>query len=513
MNDQPDVFLDPGDLVASSGSGSDIYANEDWLFVSARGHPLGSVAAGKVDIWKLSESGYELNQILQPTACSTAGFGGCSFGVSIASEGEWLAVGSFGGEVTQPETTGLVHLYHLDGDQWELHEILRPIPGPPGVGTGFGTGLAISGGNLFAGAGLLMNPAGPRGAVHRYELSHAAGATYAETLSPPAQSDEIMGSVVAAHPNRVAAGAVFSSGSVSIYDRSLSGWECVQVLERPLGNDDALSFGRAIEFSEDGNTLFVSDASVVPNEDDGRVYVYGWNKTAREYELSQTLEGREGSTQSLLGNQFGRSLRTSGRFLAIGSPTQAVNGRLIGCCEVYEQEGPHWVFKSRFAKPASLPDAFDTGTRVELLGGRLYVSGPYHFGGLGNAGGVYVWEFDDAQAICQGTDPAHAITAIKSGHPSGIYDIEVSGLDPQSWCVIALGDARRAAPGAVGTFCIRGPMRASLPAMVSAGQERIIFRNIPIRLSSGLRTTVQSFSRSAGSSAVFDVGPAALVFE
>lgn len=514
VDDRPDFLLDPGNLGLSLGYGASIHATEDFIFVSSPAFAVGAERPGKVDVWRVGRSGYEHVQELTPTACFTTGTNACLFATEIASSAGWLALSSLGGDPLQASTAGLVHLYRLAGDEWRLQQILRPVPHAAPVSTGFGAALSIDGDELLVGASGFRSGSGRRGAIHEYRLDPAMGAVLQGSLTAPIGSDEAFGRRIARSGNLLAVGALFSVGSVSVFERSGAGWSLLQILERPLGSSLDYRFGQAVSFAQDGEILLVGDPNISTNERDGRVFVYTRSAGVGPFTLVQALEGQEGSGIPMLGNQFGRSISVSGVTMAVGSPAQSVLGVRLGCCELFELVGGAWEHSGRFTVPHASMGANAVGIAADLQGGRLYASDPaFSNGSTGPTGGVYGWEINDAVEICTATPGGRRLSAIRSGAESSRFDIIVDGLSSQEWSIIAIGDAVRSAPGTIGSICISSARRASQPVQVEPGSSRIVFRNTSTELRSGLRSAVQVFTRVPPGPARFVPGPAVIIFE
>ena len=72
------------------------------------------------------------------------------FGCSIATDGNWLAVGASDTAIVGFRSTGAVHLFERVGDQWFLRQTLfHPVPG---TYQAFGNSIALRQDHLVVGS-------------------------------------------------------------------------------------------------------------------------------------------------------------------------------------------------------------------------------------------------------------------------------------------------------------------------------------------------------------------------
>ncbi len=125
--------------------GSSVAISGKVLAAGALG-PYGNLP-GAVGVFRLRGATWGQEKVEHPADLVA----GCYFGTAVALEGTLLAVGAPGdASLASPCTGGAVYLFRRDGKRWRLES---KLVAPPPYNFGFGTALALEGGELAVGMG------------------------------------------------------------------------------------------------------------------------------------------------------------------------------------------------------------------------------------------------------------------------------------------------------------------------------------------------------------------------
>ncbi len=252
-----------------------------------------------------------------------------SFGVSVAGEGNLLAVGAPSDSFFGSGQSGAVHVFERTPAGWQPRAQILP-PGPQGR---FGAEVALGGGVLVvADPGLAVSTGFP-GAVHVFRMQGSPSAwSLATTLLPEPQDSPFarFGESVATDGLRVVVGVPGADLSVDPF---------AVVASEP----GTIRSGRVDVFEELlGN--FVRTATIAPPE-------------------------------PVIGGQFGATVALDGTQLVVGAPSGA--GRVYA----FELSGSLWapldVIEASTLDGVNPTDDLDgVGRALALLGGRVVVGAP-----------------------------------------------------------------------------------------------------------------------------------------
>jgi hypothetical protein len=246
---------------------------------------------------------------LQQLLVAGDGAAGDLFGSSVSLDGDTLAVGVPGDDVTAVEDAGSVRVYVRTGSSWSFHSLLSASDAA--AYDDFGTEVSLSGDVLAVGVpdddvGANAN----QGSVRMFARSGSAWSAQQTLTAIDGGAFERFGSSVSLDGDAlvvgVPSGGVGSiAGSARVFGRSGSIWTEQQTLVRN-GGATGTEYGKSVALA--GNTLAVAGS------DDDVVQLF--IKVGSTWALRRTIRPDLG----MEGDQFGESLALSGVVLAAGAP-------------------------------------------------------------------------------------------------------------------------------------------------------------------------------------------------
>lgn len=272
---------------------------------------------------------------------------GPEFGYSIASDGDWLAVGAPGTVWTHnvhgTASHGVVFVFHNDNGSWNLHQRIQMTNSPAGPRCGHAVALKMP--YLAFGCPDTDNFSGTQtpGWTRVWRQGEAMG-QFEPSSSHPGSSDGRCGTTLAMTRNYLAVGcptALRSSdnietGGVVIYRRNpLTGVFASEESLEPAGSFTGARFGHAVAMYESSSPGFppltVRLAIGTPNRvyagdvwPSGAVYLYSRPLETANWSLTTGFTLADASAHTLSG--FGSALAMNRAQLVVGAPNNAVGG-------------------------------------------------------------------------------------------------------------------------------------------------------------------------------------------
>lgn len=213
------------------------------------------------------------------------------YGFSVASHGDWVAVGElFGLSGGSPAIAGgSVEVWRLHGAAMVREQ--RLVAPQPGGGHQFGQAIAMDGTRL---AVVERGPLGEAGVVHVHDLQ--SGIWHLEvTLVPPAPPTGAEIVSVALHGDWLLAGlstgwqaAVSAPGQVIAWQKDSANWVLRQVLH-PLDSSTGDGFGIRVSAPSAGSSTPSRIAIGAPFRNGGRGAVYVFALTGQSWQQEQRL--------------------------------------------------------------------------------------------------------------------------------------------------------------------------------------------------------------------------------
>jgi hypothetical protein len=263
--------IKPADLVAGDGFGSSIALDGDYALIGAPGV---SGDAGAAYLYHYDGTTWVEQARLteEPEALNFH-----NFGYSVALRGEYAFVGK---QIEEPFASGpgAVYVYKRSGEQWTLHQTLRPHDSTDP--DGFGIRLAVSGNWLLVGGGLsrpyMFEQVGEEW-IERQSLEPLAGRPFSYGISIALEGDYAF---VSASASEV------SLNTIYVFKQVGGVWsEVAQVVPE----DGAVGNRFGIDVALDGETLVAAaDKDDDAGTDAGAIYVFvregeTWTQQAKLY--------------------------------------------------------------------------------------------------------------------------------------------------------------------------------------------------------------------------------------
>jgi len=319
------------------------------------------ISHGQVYIFKKSLTDtWDEEEIL--TAPSPVKFD--EFGFSVATEGDYVAVGSPG----YGDNEGAVYIYKKEADSWILKQTLsQPIGAEV---QNFGEVVAINGSYL-----LTSTPYADSGHNGKGFLYKRTGETWnlIKTFTAPASTpdDGDFGEWCAISDNYICISAPASQtdGQIFIYENNSDSWDLNATFTPPAG-----SFGLGFNVSIT-DTYAVCTGMTGDESESGVVFVY--HNAGGVWSQSQVM-----NSPSSVFNMFGYSLSINDTALAISDPMNNFKGAVY----TYTLNAEQWEFDEKYTGNNSFPSF---GMSIDLHNNDFLLAGaPIESFETGQA---YVW--------------------------------------------------------------------------------------------------------------------------
>ncbi len=384
-------------------AGKDVAMSEEWIAV-------GDYAAGRtgeVYLYRKTPSGWEFVQrILEAPATN--------FGSSLAIQGDTLIIGEYmwGWPVN---LQGKAYVYEWSGSEWTKTQELIPGGLWSHDDPEFGWTLALSGDVLAVSAVGADHPVQGAGAVFVYERIQGTW-VLVERFALPAVPDVLnkeygfLGTGLAISGNTIVAGASKMFGAALVYERGPSGWSRTALLENPTPewND---SFGYSADIS--GDTIVVGMPVAGGSETRiGEAYIYERDAIG-DWALTREIRASDG----FQGDYFGFCLALEGDRLAVGAPNANLNGPFSGTVYLFARtQAGYWPATEKVRMVASDPHPVwgeHLGWAVDLHQDFVLAGAPNGWAGNIRPGKALVFTIELGTSYCEPTSPGpHATLAV-----------------------------------------------------------------------------------------------------
>lgn len=298
------------------------------LAVGAFGDVIGGrLDQGSVWIYRRDPGGWAPAQQL----VAADGLGGDGFGFSLAMDDSLLVVGAPGHDAAGAQA-GAAYVYRAIGGAWQFEAKLLP---PPGSGGFAGISVALDGERVAVGApAARVGSATAQGVVHVYVRSQGAWILEQTVIAPDGAANDVFGSAVTFGGGRLVVGAPDDSegtdlpahGSVHVYVREGGAWTRAWRLLAPT-LEPGMRFGEAVAADAGRLVVGAPGASVGGVPAQGRVYAYGAPGSAPVAVLEAPAAPAHAGFGSRLALDFGR--------LAVGTPEESGTNVLEGRVRLY----------------------------------------------------------------------------------------------------------------------------------------------------------------------------------
>jgi hypothetical protein len=297
----------------------------DTLFISApwATEPSINVTQGAVYVFVYDGSSWVENRIIRPPSDAEGNLrSNLSFGISLASEGNWLMVGASADDVDGQTSTGSVYAYTWIAPNWVQTQ--RLAAADRHAFAGFGVSLAMSGNTVVIGSKDdvfdTATPADYSGAAYIFEYNSTLWIEKYKLLASDTTSNDYFGGSVSVTNDRLnvlvgAGNGNGGTGAAYIFSSSGSSWLQTKLIASDGRTPAQRGYSAGDLFG--GNVLFVDDTAVIgamyANGDRGCAYVFPYNGS------TWTEQSRLGYPGTDTRRNFSDSLATDGSTLAVGA--------------------------------------------------------------------------------------------------------------------------------------------------------------------------------------------------
>lgn len=330
----PDIQV--GGYADSDLAGDAVAINGDYAFV---GSPLDDdigIGSGSVNVFKKTGGSWSWHsKLLAPDGVGHPIYSqGDWFGDSLASSGDWLAVGTIrpDGNPNAQDGHGAVYLYQFDGNNWVYRQKLYN-----GIyRESFGSSVDIDGNRLVVGA--IGAGGSSQGRVYVYEYNGSSWIQTALLADPNGQANDYLGSSVALSGNRIASGALYGdsngltdSGYISTFELINGNWVFTQRILPPASQNNDFT-GRQVAMYGD-RLAFSSYANFAGGTDNG---VFLYQHQSGSWQFSEFLLPSYYAAD--VGNNFGSAIAMSDLYLVAADDqwsNSSTQYQYIGSASIY----------------------------------------------------------------------------------------------------------------------------------------------------------------------------------
>ncbi|NNF42524.1 MAG: hypothetical protein HKN62_05670 [Phycisphaerales bacterium] len=372
--------------------GDAVALSDQWLVVGAsRRDDLGS-AAGAAYVYRAAPDG---TWEFETTLFAPDGATNDLFGWSVTLDGDVIAVGAYLDDHVA-SNAGSVYVFRWDGALWQFEQRLAASDALTGDEFGqavaAGTDLIAVGAARRDEAGLTNT-----GAVYVYRWDGVSWNEEVKLVPPAPAEHDRFGEAVAASGERVLVGAPLvdhvglNSGVVRAYDGTV-GWETSELIA-PADAAPGDKFGQAVAIDGDLAVIGAPLADQV-QLNAGVAYVYAWQGAGWAHEVTLGPDF-DGQVEDQFGLSVAVQLDAVpadpaiGDLIAIGAPLADGAGVDAGAVYLFNNAGGDWFEQIRLA-PSTTDAGDDFGRSVSVSGRFLAAGAPKHdeIGVGSNAGTV-----------------------------------------------------------------------------------------------------------------------------
>lgn len=287
---------------------------------------------------------------------------GYKFGVSVATFGNYVVVGS-SGEVAGTNT-GAAYVYLYDGGLFVLQQKLAS--GDNLSNQYFGFDVDVDGSDTGIGTHVVVGAYGGlrnHGSVYIYSTNGATWSLMQKIMALDSVPGNRFGFALALNGNLLAVGAPGMNGNIGVvYIFNYTGTSWIQQTEIFSPNYFPLvQFGYSIDFA--GNTLVVGAPCV------------GCSHATVGYAFVYTLSGSTFMPQALSTDavgraQFGFAVATDGNTVVVSANQDNINNEPLGSVFVYTNNGTYWNLLTKIVQPgaSTLGDAVTVYENTIVVG-------------------------------------------------------------------------------------------------------------------------------------------------
>ncbi|MFK8013030.1 MAG: hypothetical protein AB8B80_13405 [Marinicellaceae bacterium] len=358
-----------------------------------------NIFANVLDISSLIQNTKEVNSSalqsssgrtkLTPTPVGIAGDNN-RFGRSISIYNDRAVIGA-----PNMGTTGMAYVYEYNGVKWNLSAVLKPTDNLD-ISALFGVSVSMDNNRIVVGASQSLNNSGSTsGAVHVYDFNGNEWVETQKLIIDNGWSIDNFGHSVSLVNNRIAIGAYRAlgisdslSGAVYIFDLVTGNWNESQKISLEDGRNNDY-FGYSVDLSNNRLIIGAYNDDNTDFNNSGSAYIYDLEKGT--WSLTQKL-----TASSINDNDyFGYSVSLNGDQALIGAYGSDLSNEDAGAAYVFDYNGNTWQQSTLLLPEGNNPSSF--GASVELNNNQAIIGAHSHDFDNIDSGATFVFEFSDNQ--------------------------------------------------------------------------------------------------------------------
>jgi hypothetical protein len=312
-----------------------------------------------------------------------------SYGYAVSIDGSRAVVGAFLDDAAAADA-GSAYVLRRDAQTGAWAQAAKLLSGDAEAEDYFGSAVALGGDIAVVGATGEDAGGDHAGAayVYRYNPNNGSWEQHEKLLASDASADAYFGSSVAVDGDVIVVGAAQDGAYGAAYVFRLSGGTWVQETKlTPPGAPGHESFGSAVDVR--GDVVAVGAPSQASVNLAGSVFVYR-HAGGGSWPLADELEPTGGSVY----DGFGTSVAVTPGAVAVGAPSDDVNGQNSGAAYVFGDDGGSWSLRQKLDDPQGASgDAFGSAVDIDGPLAIVGVTGSNDYGT--SSGSAFVFRDDD----------------------------------------------------------------------------------------------------------------------
>jgi len=325
-----------------------------------------------------------------------------NFGNAVDIDGNTIVVGSS----TAQNGRGSAFVFVKPSNGWsDMVETARLTSTDRATNDNFGYSIAVSGDDVVVGAINDDDNGSNSGSAYVFSKPSSGWTHMTETAKlkdSNGQNDDLFGYSVAIYNNNIVVGAILGDGNgtddgtVSVFEKPISGWTNTNETAKLIGSDSNLwfSFGCSVSILDNNIVVGASNAN-----SKGAVYIF--NKTTTSW-ISSNETAILTSSDLTSRDGFGKDVDINNDKIIIGSYKDDDNGTSSGSAYIFNKPTSGWITTNKenaklIASDGAENDMF--GHSVSISNNKLIIGAYHDSTDELNSGSTYFYSNLDRQTI------------------------------------------------------------------------------------------------------------------
>ncbi len=319
------------------------------------------------------------------------GAGDDLFGRAVSIDGDYAIVGA----EFDDGMSGSAYIFHFDGTAWVEQQKL--VASDKAAWTFFGSSVSIDGNYAIVGAEQYSTDqyTSGVGAAYIFNFDGSNWIEQQKLLASDGDKLNFFGNSVSLKGNNAIVCADvynYDTGKAYIFHFNGTSWVEQQKL-LALDEDMGDNFGKSVSTS--GNyTIFGASGDDDNGDMSGSAYIFYFNST--DWVEQQKLLASDGAADDL----FGHSVSISGNYAIVGAPGKQENVDDPGSAYIFHFDGSNWIEQQKLlASDGAANDRFGYSVSID---DNYAIVGAYNGdGNVSNTGSAYIFSFDGTNWVEQ----------------------------------------------------------------------------------------------------------------